>query len=120
MQSQAVEVDAYLAEVPEARRTCLEWIRGACLEELKGFDESMEYGMPAYSRDCEVEVGFANQKQYISLHILRTDVPEAHRHRLEHLSVGKGCIRFPNPSQVDSDIVRSMLRATASSRGKVC
>jgi len=120
MQSNAADVDRYLLEAPEKRRACLETIRAACIEELGGFDESMAYGMPSYSRDDEVEVAFASQKQYISLYILRTDVLNSHRARLPGLNVGKGCIRFRNPAQVDLSVVRSMLSATATSRGKVC
>lgn len=80
----------------------------------------MAYRMPSYSRDGTVEVAFASQKQYVSLYILRTDVLDAHRERFDHLDVGKGCIRYRNPDQVDEVVVRAMLRATASSTGRVC
>jgi uncharacterized protein YdhG (YjbR/CyaY superfamily) len=61
----------------------------------------MDYGMPSYSRAGEVEVAFASQKQYISLYMLRTDVMAAHRAQLDHLSVGKGAIRFRKPEDID-------------------
>ena len=120
MQSDAVDVDAYLEEVPEKRRAALRALRDACQKDLKKFDESMDYGMPSYSRNGEVEVAFASQKQYISLYILRTDVMEAHRHLLGDLDVGKGCIRYRKPEQIDLTIVHSMLQATAASEGEFC
>ena len=40
-------------------------------------------GGPSYKRNDEVEVGFASQKHFIGLYILRTDVMNAHRHLLE-------------------------------------
>ena len=95
-------------------------LRLASLELLDGFLESMDYGVPAYVRDGEVEVAFANRKQYVSLFILRLDVVDAHRDRLTGLSIGKGCIRYRRPEQVDIDVVRSMLAATAESTGPVC
>jgi uncharacterized protein YdhG (YjbR/CyaY superfamily) len=113
-------VEHYLADAPERRREVLGALRRACLAELDGFAETMAYRMPSYERDGEVEVAFANQKQYISLYILRTDVMATHRARLEGLSVGKGCIRYRKPADVDLDLVRSMLRATAASTGPVC
>lgn len=120
MQSDAADVDAYLSESPESRRGMLAALRSACLEELVGFAESMAYGMPSYRRDGEIEVAFASQKQYLSLYILRTDVMDAHRSHLDHLSVGKGCIRYRKPQDIDMNVVRSMLRTTAASKGKVC
>ena len=114
------DVDAYVAEAPEERRAVLATLRDACREELTGFDETMAYRMPSYARDGEVEVAFASQKQHIALYILRTDVMAAHRARLEHLDLGKGAIRYRTPEDVDMDVVRSMLRLTAESRGRIC
>jgi hypothetical protein len=57
----------------------------------------MSYGMPAYSRDGITEIGWASQKRYISLYVVRGDVLDAYRGQLAHLSVGKGCIRYRNP-----------------------
>ncbi len=110
-------VETYLDEVPADRFDCLCRLRQACLELLDGFEESMDYGIPSYARDGEVEVGFASRKQYISLYVLRPDVVAAHRAELAGLSVGKGCIRYRRPDQVDMDVVRSMLTATVTTVG---
>lgn len=114
------EVDTYLEAVPADRRAVVRAIRDACVELLVGFSEVIQYGMPGYVRDGELEVGFANQKDYISLYILRTDVLGRHRDQLSGLSVGKGAIRYRRPDQVDLDLVRSMLRDTAAAKGPVC
>jgi hypothetical protein len=76
--------------------------------------------MPGYERSGEVELGFANQKQYISLYVLRTDVMAAHRHQLDGLSVGKACIGYRRPEQIDMDVVRSILRTNAATTGPIC
>ena len=120
MRSDAADVDAYLAAVPADRWAVLEAIRAACGELLVGFEESMQYGMPSYLRDGTGEIAWASQKQYISLYVTRTDVLAAHRDQLAGLSVGKGCIRYRRPDQIDLAVVRSMLTTTAQTRGPVC
>ena len=120
MQSHAEDVRRYIDEVPEHRREVITRLAVACREELTGFEENMSYGMPSYSRNGAVEVAFAAQKQYVSLYVLRTDVVAGHRNQLTGVKVGKGCIRYRNPDQVDESVVRSMLRATVAATGPVC
>ena len=69
-----------------------------------------------------MEVGFASQKNFISLYILRTNVMNAHRHLLDTpgVTVGKGAIRYTQPERIDFKVVESMLRATLESSGEVC
>ena len=64
MQSDAIDVDSYLTQVPEGRRAVLTEIRDACRRLLAGFAESMSYGMPTYSRDGTAEIAWASQKRY--------------------------------------------------------
>ena len=118
--SSAPDVDAYIAEAPEGRRGALTRLAALCRAELTGFDEVMAYGMPGYVRDGTDGVAFASQKQYISFYLLRTDVRDAFAERLAGLPMGKGCIRFRNPEKIDFDLVRDLLRATATTRGTAC
>ena len=90
MHSDAEDVDGYLALVPEGRRAVLSELRDACRGLLAGFDESISYGMPAYSRAGVTEIAWASQKQYISLHVLRGDVLDAHRGQLAISSTSRG------------------------------
>ncbi len=122
MQSLAKDVTAYLEEVPSERKAALEELRRLCRSILKGFDEYMMYGGPVYSRNGVAEVGFASQKHFIGLYILRTDVMSAHRDMLniKGVSLGKGCIRYSKPEKIDFDVVKSMLKATVLSTGEVC
>jgi uncharacterized protein YdhG (YjbR/CyaY superfamily) len=120
VQSDAATVDAYIAEAPEERRAALELLRDLCREELTGFEEVMCYGMPGYRRNGESEIGFASQKRYLSLYVLRTAALASERERLRGLSVGKGCIRFTSADQVEPEVVRALLRATVADDGPVC
>lgn len=114
VQSRAEDVDGYLAEVPEERREALVRLRELCRTELRGFTEVMAYGMPAYERDGVGEIGFASQKQHISVYLLRGDVREAFAERLAGHDMGKGCLRFRRPEKIDFELLRDLLRATAA------
>lgn len=122
MQSSAKTVPAYLKEVPEARKAALKQLRDLCRATLTGFKESMDYGMPGYSRNGVVEIGFASQKHFIALYILRTDVMNAHRYLLNvpGITLGKGCIRYSKPEKIDFKVVEKLLKATVESTGEVC
>ena len=122
MQSTAKNVNDYLDEVPVERKQSIAKLRDLCLDLLGGFEESMIYGMPSYSRDGEVEVAFASQKNYISLYILRTDVMNVYRDSLDAkgVSLGKGCIRYSRSERIDFKLVEKMLNATQETTGEVC
>ena len=122
MQSTAKNVTAYLDEVPAERKAALAKLRDLCRASLTGFEESMLYGGPCYSRNGEVEVGFASQKHFIGLYILRLDVMNAHRDllKVKGVSLGKGCIRYSKPEKIDFKVVEMMLKATQESTGVIC
>lgn len=116
MRSEAVTVDEYLAELPEERRAAVSAIRDACKEAMPGFTEVMAYGMPGLSRDgtaAGIEVAFASQKRYLSFYLMRADVREAFAERLADQDMGKGCLRFGGPAEVDLELVRDLARAAA-------
>lgn len=119
-QSMATDVDDYLAEVPDERKAALVRLRELCREELAGFAEVMAYGMPAYERDGTAEIAFASQKQYVSLYLMRSDVRDAFAERLAGQDMGRGCLRFRKPEQIDFELVRDLLKATAAVPGTIC
>ena len=122
MQSKAKDVTIYIQEAPAERQKALTRLRDLCRDTLTGFEESMEYGGPCYKRNRVVEVGFASQKNFIGLYILRTDVMNAHKAQLKGkgISIGKGAIRYSNTERIDFAVVESMLRGTRDSAGPVC
>lgn len=113
--SRAADVDAYLAEVPEDRRTCLSTVRDVARRVLAGYDESMAYGMPTYGRGDDVRFSFASQKQHIALYV-HPPVVAANADRLTAagLDYGKSCLRFRRPEQIDLELVEALLRETAA------
>lgn len=113
MQSTAATVDEYLETVPPERLAALTRLRQLCLETLQGYEESMQYGGPAYSKNGVVEISFISQKNYISFYVLKKDVVDRYRDQLK--DVGKGCIRYRRPDQIDFAVVEKLLAETASS-----
>ena len=80
----------------------------------------MRYSMPGYELGGVVEIGLASQKRYISFSVLRQAALQSNVGRLTGLSVGKGCIRFRRPEEIDEGTVRALLAATVADRGEVC
>ena len=120
MKSAATTVASYIEEQPAEWQPVLRKLRAACRRTLTGYTEAIAYGMPSYSRDGEVEVSFAKQAQYLSLYILKKPVFDAHRAELAGLSLGKGCIRYRRPDQIDWAVVASLLTETRDSTGEIC
>lgn len=122
MQSKAKDVTTYIQEAPAERQQALTRLRDLCRDILMGFEETMNYDGPSYKRNGVVEVGFASQKHFIGLYILRTDVMNAHKEQLKAkgVSFGKGAIRYSKPERIDFGVVESMLRGTVESTGPVC
>jgi uncharacterized protein YdhG (YjbR/CyaY superfamily) len=120
MQSKAITVDAYLEEADESRKPYLAALRDLCREVLAGYDEGMAYGMAEYSKNGVGEVGFANQKQYISVYFLKVGVVKQNLPLLSGLNVGKSCIRYPNPQKMDLTILRKILEDNLQSDETPC
>jgi uncharacterized protein YdhG (YjbR/CyaY superfamily) len=120
MKSTAADVRAYIADQPVEWQGTLKTLRAACRKHLDGYSEVMAYGMPSYIRDGAAEVSFAKQAHYLSLYILNKSVLDANRSRFAGLDVGKGCVRYRHPRQLDWDVVTDLLVATASSKSPVC
>jgi len=110
VQSKAVSVDVFLAEVGDDRRPALERLRALCREELAGWDEGMTYGMPGYGPPGPPVICFNNQKQYVAFYAGQTAVTRFADRLAGAADCGKGCIRYRRPAAIDFDLVRDILR----------
>jgi uncharacterized protein YdhG (YjbR/CyaY superfamily) len=119
VKSAAATVDEYLNGQPEPWRATLVRLREECVTRLTEHAEVMRYGMPSYERDGVAEVSFALQRRHLSLYILNQAALEPQRGRLAGLSVGKGCVRYTRPDQVDFAVVADLLDASANG-GEIC
>lgn len=119
--SDALTVNAYLAELsPERRESVeilLETIRGSIPD---GYEEAMACGMicfqvplsvsgPTYNQQPLASVAVASQKNYISIYLLgiyaSDDLSQEFRNRWtisgKRLNMGKSCIRFKTVEDAD-------------------
>lgn len=114
MQSRAQTVTEYMREVPADRLDALTELREICLQTLKGYKESMEYGMPTYSLNGAPQVAWNSQKNYISLYIMAEGVIKKYKPQLKNFDVGKSCIRYKKPNQLNFQLIKSMLADTTT------
>jgi uncharacterized protein YdhG (YjbR/CyaY superfamily) len=115
-----LDVRGYIAAQAQDWQPALRCLRAACRKQLAGYAEVIAYGMPSYRRAGTIEVSFAKQARYLSLYVLNQAVMEAHRAQLAGLSMGKGCIRFRSPEQIDWAVVSDLLAETAASDAGIC
>ena len=120
MRSDAATVDAYLDELSDDRRERLELIRGLCVELLPDHTEAMRWGMPVYLRDDRADFAFASQARHVALYVMQQGVVTANAERLAGLDMGKGCLRLKPAADIDVELVRRLLEATAASSEAPC
>lgn len=120
MQSKATDVKSYISEVPANRLAAIKKLRSLCKQQLIGYEECIAYGMPCYKLNGVAEVGFASQKQYIALYVMKAAVVEHFRDKLGASSIGKGCIRFTNPDKIEFATIEKLLRMNVRSKSVAC
>ena len=110
VQSVSTTVDEFMTEVQPERFEAVARLRALCIDQLFGWDERMQWGMPGYGPpDRDNLVSFNNQKGYIALYAGRAAL-DPHRATLKHASFGGGCVRFPRPEKIDWPIVESIVK----------
>jgi uncharacterized protein YdhG (YjbR/CyaY superfamily) len=75
---------------------------------LPKFQESMRFGMPTYDGDGKV-FAFASQKNYISVYVNDQDVVLKHKKELGKVNLGKNCIRYRQPDDIDFEALRKTI-----------
>jgi hypothetical protein len=133
MQSKATTVSAYLAGLPEDRRTALEAVRRVIHKNLdKDYAEGMQYGMigfyvphsvypPGYHCDPKQPLpfaGLASQKNYMALYLgcMYGDTRDAAWFREawaktgKKLDMGKACIRFKKLEDLPLEVIGQAIK----------
>lgn len=82
----------------------------------------MMYGGPCYEKNKIAEAGFASQKNFIGLYILKQEVMKKNKDLLKGkgISIGKGCIRYSKPDKINFEVVAKLLRDTFTSTNIIC
>ena len=106
-------VDAYLAALPEARRTEFERLRARLRRLAPDAIETISYGMPALKLGDRFLLSYAGWKRHSSIYPMRDDVLERHAEVLRGYTTTKGSLHFddahPLPDAVVEDLVRTRI-----------
>ncbi len=134
MQIQAINLEEYLAHLPEDRMHALKKLREVILANLpEGFEERISYGMIGYAvphrifpagYHCNPKeplpfMSIASQKNFIALYhmglygnpkLLDWFVFEYPKHCKTKLDMGKSCVRFKKPADIPFDLLAELIR----------
>lgn len=120
-------VDEYLEGLPEPRRSQVRQMHELIRETAPDLEPHVDRGGIGYGRyhyryasgreGDSPQVGLSSRKQYISLYTCAGTadryLAEQFAPRLGKADVGRGCVRFKKPEDLDLAVVRELLRATA-------
>jgi Domain of unknown function (DU1801) len=132
VRSDAVTVDAYLAELPEERRQAISAVRRVILDHLPdGFVEIMQYGMISYVVPLErypdtyngqalAVAALASQKRYMAIYLMgvygEAGTQDWLRERWaatgKKLDMGKSCLRFQRLDDLALDVIGEVIART--------
>ena len=128
MQSKAITVDQYIAELPEERQKVIVQLRKQIKKNLpKGFKECMGYGMMGYvvphslypagyhcnPKDPLPFMNIASQKNFVAVYsmgiysnpkLAKWFIDEYAKAGVGKLDMGKSCIRLKNLSKVPYEL----------------
>jgi len=125
MQSNALTVAQYLAELPDARREAIAAVRQAILDNLPdGYEETMNWGMICYEvplATCPdtyngkplMYAALASQKNHMAVYLTGIYMDDAERQGFEdayratgkRMDLGKSCVRFKKLDDLPLELV---------------
>ena len=133
MKSLASDVDQYLSELSEERRTVLEVVRRIILENLPaGYEEVMNWGMISYQVPLSVYpdtynkkplmyAALASQKNHMAVYLTAIYINNRAREEFEkefrstgkRLDVGKSCVRFRKLADLPLDLIGKVISSVS-------
>jgi uncharacterized protein YdhG (YjbR/CyaY superfamily) len=99
------EVDAYIGNFDEPKRSTLEELRRSILEVIPAAEEGISYGLPAFRVDGKVIAGFAAFKNHLSYLPHSGSVFPALAGDLASYVISTGALRF----SIEESLPRSLV-----------
>jgi uncharacterized protein YdhG (YjbR/CyaY superfamily) len=106
-----VEVDEFLAAVPEPQRSTLEVVRGHLRAALPDAQEVISYGVPAFTVDGVAVAGYSAAKKHCSYFPMSGSVLSGLADRLQGYNWSKGTLRFPVDEPLSQDLIAALVAA---------
>jgi uncharacterized protein YdhG (YjbR/CyaY superfamily) len=103
------EIDAYLGELDEPKRSTLQQLRQTILEVIPEAEEGISYGMPAFRLDGKVVAGFAAFKNHLSYLPHSGSVFSHMREDVAAYRTSSGALQFPVDQPLPKPLVQKLL-----------
>jgi uncharacterized protein YdhG (YjbR/CyaY superfamily) len=105
----AEEVDAYLREVEEPKRSTLETLRRTILEIVPQAEQVISYGVPAFRVDGKTVAGFAAFKDHLSYLPFSGSVLRQLADELDAYTMTKSSLHFAVDRPLPKPLVKKLL-----------
>ncbi len=105
-----MNIDDYLADVPEEPRTALEKLRQTIRAAAPNAVEAISYQMPTFKIDGRAILAFAAFKNHCSIFPMSYAFIKAHEAELEPFYTSKGTIRFTAARPLPAALVRKLVK----------
>jgi uncharacterized protein YdhG (YjbR/CyaY superfamily) len=110
-------VDTYLEQVPEPQRSTLLQLRATLREILPDAEESLSYGVPAFTVDGKAVAGYAAFKKHCSYFPHSGSVLPRLEPELAGYTWSKGTLQFPIDTPLPEELVRRLVAAKLAQQG---
>lgn len=113
----AEEIDAYLASIPEPKRSTLEELRRRILVEVPEAEQCISYAMPAFRIGNKVVAGFAAFKNHLAYLPHSGMVLSEMQDELKKFVKTTGSLHFPVDTCLDQALVSRLIEIRKSHLG---
>jgi uncharacterized protein YdhG (YjbR/CyaY superfamily) len=103
------EIDRYLAQLEEPKRTTLQQLREPILRVAPDAEECISYGLPAFRVEGKVVAGFAAFKNHLSYLPHSGSVLDELGDQLAGYSMTKGSLHFPVDQPLPDRLVERLV-----------
>lgn len=111
--SKPVDVDSYLAALPEQTRAALERLRAAIKAAAPNATETISYEIPTYKHNGRMLMSFAAFKDHCSIFPIGEGIVDGLKGELEGRAkrFGKATLRFSPTKPLPAALVRRLVKA---------
>jgi uncharacterized protein YdhG (YjbR/CyaY superfamily) len=113
----AADIDEYLADVPEPKRSTLQAVRGAIASAAPDAVEAISYGMPAFKVGGKAIAGFAAFKDHLSYLPHSSNVFPELTEALAGYTVTKGSLHFPIDEPLPAALIAELVAVRRAEAG---
>jgi uncharacterized protein YdhG (YjbR/CyaY superfamily) len=104
-------VDEYLDRLPADQAVLLKHVRDVVARVAVDAEETISYGMPAFTRGGTFFLSYAGWKRHCSIYPLTDAFLEAHRAELEGYGRTKGSLHFTPERRLPDALLEALVRA---------